>query len=481
MQSLIRPKDLTQGRPLPALTLYALPMFASMFFQQAYNLADSWIAGNCIGPVALGAVGTCYPITMVFIAMASGLGIGTSICCSQKFGAREFDTVRTAIRTALICFLPLSLLLTAVSIPASPLALKLLAVPQEAMGATGEYLRFYLAGLPFLFLYNMATGILNGLGNSRTPLLFLIASSALNIVLDFFLVIIVPLGVAGLALATLLSQAASALATLWAVGRMYRGLGTDDAVIDAANDAVINTRNDAVSDIINDAADDTATDAVRREPLVSLTVLGELLRLAIPSIIQHVFMSAGQLVMQNVINSYGLVVMAGYSVAFRINGLVVNTLMALSNALSGFIAQNKGAGKNGRITDGLKVALIIGYIYSSLAVLLLLLKGPAILAFFVGAEADGQAIIGAGMGFIRIVSPFYLLVCFKIICDGALRGIGSMTLFMFSTISDVLVRMFCAGAFSNLWGISGVWWIWPFAWLIGTAVSAASWAVKRPR
>lgn len=445
------PTDLTCGPVLPVLARYAIPMFASMFFQQAYNLADSWIAGNKIGSEALGAVGTCYPITVFFIAIASGLSIGTSIFCSQQFGAKEYGQVRTAIRTAFICFLPFSLLLTGLALPAVPAILRFLAVPPEALDATARYLTVYLAGLPFLFLYNITTGILNGLGDSKTPLLFLTFSSVLNILLDLALVITIPMGVAGLALATLTAQAISSFATLWAVTRMDRQLRNMDGGC---------------------ACGDTSPSAPAR---FSLPVLQEILRLAIPSVVQHVFMSTGQLVMQNVINSYGLITMAGYSVAFRINGLYVNSLMALSNALSGFIAQNKGAGIHSRIRSGFTGSMVLAALFSAAVAGFLLLRGEAVLSFFMGEVENRAATIEAGMGFITIVCPFYMMVFAKCICDGALRGIGAMKLFMMSTISDVLVRMFCGHMFSDLWGIRGVWWIWPFAWLIGTSVSVIGW------
>lgn len=438
MKELIRPKDLTAGRPLPVLLSYSLPMFAGMFFQQAYNLADSWIAGNHIGSLSLGAVGTCYPVTVLYIAVASGLGIGTSIYCSQQFGSGGHQNVKDAVSTALLCFIPCSMFLMLLGLFACPHILTWLSVPEEALLPTRQYLFIYTAGLPFLFLYNISTGVLNGLGNSGTPLIFLIFSSFMNIILDLVLVLFIPLGISGLALATLLSQAASSLATLFAVKKLCRRLGGEE------------------------------------RSSFSLPVLREILRLAVPSIVQHVFMSTGQLALQNIINGYGVITMTGYSIAFRINGLYVNSLMALSNALSGFIAQNKGAGKQGRIRQGYRLCLILGGCFTSAVVFLMLADGPAVLSFFVSPDPDKTEIIEAGMGFVRIVVPFYFLVCLKIVTDGALRGIGRMNAFMMSSISDVMVRLLLGDLFSRHWGINGVWWIWPAAWAVGTAVCCVS-------
>ena len=440
MKALAQPKNLTAGNPLTVLLTYSLPMFASMFFQQAYNLADSWIAGNWVGAVSLGAVGTCYPITVFCIAIASGLSMGTSIYCSQQFGAGAADEVRIGITTSLLAFLPLSFVLMILGLMASSGILSLFSVPTEAWLPTEQYLRIYLAGLPFLFLYNITTGILNGLGDSKTPLLFLIASSLMNIVLDLVLVIFLPLGISGLALATLLSQAAAAIATFFAVWRLAARLQGEE-----------------------------------RAPLFSRRVLTAILHLGIPSVIQHAFMSTGQMVLQNVINSYGIIVMAGYSVAFRINGIYVNSNMALSNALSGFIAQNKGAGDSGRIRQGYRLSLLLTGLFSLLTVVLLLTCGRTILSFFIGEDPAKAEIVEAGMGFFRIVVPFYLMVFLKIISDGALRGIGHMNAFMCATILDVLVRIFLGPVFSRRWGIQGVWWIWPVAWLVGTSISVGAW------
>lgn len=428
-------QDLTVGVPLKVLSIYAIPMLISMFFQQAYNLVDSWIAGNHIGAVALGAVGTCYPITVFLIAIASGLSLGTSIFCSQRYGAKEYGEVKTAIRTSLVAYMPLAILISIIGVIAAPVILIRLSVPLEAYDATLTYLRIYILGFSFQFLYNIVNGILTGLGNSRTPLIYLILSSICNIVLDYVFVAGLGAGIAGLAWATILSQLLSAVLTAMTVASVYRKM----------------------------------TGLSR---MFSGNIIREILKLGIPSMIQHLLMSLGQISMQNVINSYGVIVMAGYSVAFRINGLVINSLMALSNALSGFIAQNKGAGEYKRIQDGLKVSLIIAYGFSAIIIVILLCFGREILSVFMDHTAVHHLeVIKAGMGFIRVVAPFYLLVCLKIVFDGALRGIGAMNAFMFATMSDVAVRVFCGRSFSEQWGLTGVWVIWPTAWLLGTSLS----------
>ena len=429
-----RTHDLTVGTPVKVLSLYAIPMLISMFFQQAYNLVDSWIAGNYIGDVALGAVGTCYPITVFLIAISSGLSLGTSIFCSQCYGAKKFDQVKSAISTSLIVYIPLALLISALGLMLASSIVTWLSVPPEAYRETVVYLRIYLIGFSFQFLYNIVNGVLTGLGNSKTPLIYLIISSVCNIILDWIFVAGLNMGVAGLALATIFSQLLSALLTLC-----------------------------------------TVLDVSKKMPSsgqrFSSDIMKTVVKLGVPSMIQHMLMSMGQISLQSIINGYGLVVMAGYSVAFRINGLVINSLMALSNALSGYIAQNKGAKEYGRIRSGIRASLIIAYAFSVCVILVLQLFGPEILGIFIEEADNTTDVIAAGMGFVRVVSPFYLLVCLKIVFDGALRGTGAITCFMFATMSDVVVRILCGQPFSNHWGLNGVWAVWPSAWLVGTGLS----------
>lgn len=425
---------MTVGTPVRVLSVYALPMLVSMFFQQAYNLVDGWIAGNFVGKLALGAVGTCYPVTVFFIAIASGLSLGVSIFCSQAYGAKRLSDVKTAVSTSLIAYLPLAFVIAGIGIALSLRISMWLAVPEEARQATIAYLRVYMVGFPALFLYNICSGVLTGLGNSKTPLLFLILSSLCNIALDYVFVAVLGAGVLGLALATVFSQLLAALLAFGVTVRVCRQLQT----------------------------------AARS---FSVRMLQALLQLGVPSMIQHMLMSLGQLSLQGVINGYGLVVMAGYSVAFRLNGLVINSLMALSNALSGFIAQNKGAGKTERIRQGIRASLVISYLFSALVIVMLQVWGRELLGLFLREGDDTPAVLTAGMGFLRVVTPFYLLVCLKIVFDGALRGIGAMTAFMAATMSDVIVRIFCGAPFSRLWGLNGVWAVWPAAWLVGTVLS----------
>jgi len=405
-----------------------------MFFQQAYNLVDSWIAGNYLGDVALGAIGTCYPITLFLIAISSGLSLGTSIFCSQAFGAKNYKQVKTAINSSLFSYLPLSVIVSTMGLILSPTIVTLLSVPDDAFTATVVYMRIYIIGFPFQFLYNISNSVLTGLGNSRSPLIFLIISSICNIALDWIFVTVLNTGVAGLALATILSQLLSAMLSLWTVFGINKKMPSTGQHFSSA-------------------------------------IMKDVVKLGIPSMMQHILVTLGQFFLQNIINSYGLIVMAGFSIAFRINGLVMNTIIALSNALSGYIAQNKGANQYGRIRVGIRVSIIISTAFSVFMFLALRFFGEEILGLFMQDSANSAEIIAVGMNFCRITAPFYFVVGVKIVFDGVMRGMGAMTIFMIATISDLVVRLLCAYPFSHYWGLNGVWAIWPSAWFVGAALS----------
>lgn len=411
--------DLTIGVPFQVIARYSVPMLISMLFQQVYNLADSIIAGHAVGLVGLGAVGTCYPITVFYLAIASGLGVGTSVYIAGAYGAGEYKKVREGSSTAIIIYLVLSIIILAASIPLVTVMLAMLDVPDKLFAMARSYLVIYLCGIPFLFLYNLMNGISNGIGDSRTPLYFLIGSSIINVVFNLVFVYCFTWGVAGLALATALSQGMA-------------GIGTGIAV-----------KYELRKNQIKDAR------------LVCLPILKEMLILGIPSVLQHLFMSLGQLSLQRVINSYGVIVITGYSVAFRINGVVINSFMALSNAVSGYVAQNKGAKKYKRISTGINGSLKLSYLFAAMVIVVIFVFGEYILALFLKDSLDKSSFIREGIIFLRIISPFYFLVNLKIITDGALRGMGAMKPFLFAAFADVLVRILCGSLFSKTWGIIG--------------------------
>lgn len=426
--------DLTKGDPFQTIWRFSLPMLLSMAFQQMYQLADGMIAGRYIGMDALGAVGASHSITTLFLSVVSGSAIGVSVVVSQKFGAGNLKQVQCAVSTALRALFLFAVVMTLLGFPLSRALLQLLGTPMEMMDAGRIYLQIYVMGIPFLVLYNLANGIFNALGDSKTPLYFLIGSSILNVVLDILLVVQLEWNIFGIGFATWLSQGIAGSSAICLVLRRVRML------------------------------------CPTTEYKFNKSLLFEMMRIGIPSIIQQSCTSLGQMSIQSVINGYGHAVVAGYSAAFKINTLVIMLLNTLSTAISSYVAQNLGAKDWKRIRQGVCAGAKLMFGLSILVVVILLFGGDIWIRTFLEDGANVQA-IQAGTSFLYIVSPFYLLVCMKIVTDGALRGVGAMREFMIANFADLLMRIVFSFIMSHLFGYLGIWWVWPIAWLMGTTLS----------
>ena len=427
-------QDLTVGDSRKVLLQYTIPMFVSVAFQQIYNIADSMIAGKFAGKEALAAVGASYPITMIFMAVAVGCNIGCSVVISQLFGAKAYRKMKTAVFTTLSAGLLLSAVLTAVGLFTTPAMMRMIQTPDNIFMDGALYLRIYIGGFIFLFLYNVTTGMFNSMGDSRTPLYFLIGSSIGNILLDLLFVAVFHWGVAGVAWATFLAQGAACVLALLAFWRRLAQIKTEE-----------------------------------KTQFFSLEVLKKIALVAIPSVLQQSFISIGNIFIQGLVNSYGSDVIAGYSAAVKLNTFLITGMTTLGNGISGFTAQNLGAGLPGRIREGyragIKMALgvtvpfFIGFFFFGKAMMLLFLE-----------NAGGRA-METGILFLRIVSPFYFVISVKLIADGILRGTESMRYFMIATFTDLILRVILAYLFSAWLEEAGIWMSWPAGWCVGTLLS----------
>ena len=427
-------QDLTVGDSRKVLLQYTIPMFVSVAFQQIYNIADSMIAGKFAGKEALAAVGASYPITMIFMAVAVGCNIGCSVVISQLFGAKAYRKMKTAVFTTLSAGLLLSAVLTAVGLFTTPAMMRMIQTPDNIFMDGALYLRIYIGGFMFLFLYNVTTGMFNSMGDSRTPLYFLIGSSIGNILLDLLFVAVFHWGVAGVAWATFLAQGAACVLALLAFWRRLAQIKTEE-----------------------------------KTQFFSLEVLKKIALVAIPSVLQQSFISIGNIFIQGLVNSYGSDVIAGYSAAVKLNTFLITGMTTLGNGISGFTAQNLGAGLPGRIREGyragIKMALgvtvpfFIGFFFFGKAMMLLFME-----------NAGGRA-METGILFLRIVSPFYFVISVKLIADGILRGTESMRYFMIATFTDLILRVILAYLFSAWLEEAGIWMSWPAGWCVGTLLS----------
>lgn len=427
-------KDLTVGKPESVLWKFCLPLFASIIFQQLYNIADSLVAGKFIGENALAAVGNSYEITLIFIAFAFGGNIGCSVIVSQFFGAKDYKNMKTSVYTAMISTAVLCAVLILFGVLFCGKLLKLIKTPSAILDDSKLYLDIYIYGLPFMFFYNMATGIFSALGDSKTPFIFLAVSSVTNIFIDIIFVKAFNMGIAGVAWATFICQGISAVL----------------AVI------VVFLRLSKIK-------------VLQRCPVFSFIILVKLLKIAIPSILQQSFISIGNIIIQSVINEFGAGTIAGYSAAVKLNNLVITSFTTLANGISNFTAQNLGAGKSERIRDGFKAGLKMVWIISIPLVLLYFFAGKQLLYLFL--DNPTNTAIHTGIMFLCILSPFYFVVSTKLVADGILRGAGLMSRFMITTFTDLILRVVLAIILSKQFGSTGIWCAWPIGWSIATTLS----------
>ncbi len=428
-------QDLTVGNPDRVLRRFCLPLFGSIIFQQLYNIADSFVAGKFIGETALASVGNSYEVTLIFIAFAFGCNIGCSVIVSNFFGAKEYGKMKTAVSTACISSAVLCAVLMAAGIFGCDALLRLIRTPAEAFADSKLYLDIYIWSLPFVFFYNISTGIFSALGDSKTPFIFLAASSTANIGVDILFVTAFDMGVAGVAWATFLCQGVSCMLALSAVMIRLKGIKTAE-----------------------------------KAEIFSKKILRKFALIAVPSIMQQSFISVGNIIIQGVINGFGTGVMAGYSAAVKLNNLVITSFTTLGNGISNFTAQNIGASKLSRVKDGFKAGLKLVWTLGLPLFLLYFFAGRYLLLLFL--ESPTEEALGAGLAFLRIISPFYLVISVKLVADGVLRGAGMMRMFMASTFTDLILRVVLAVMLSRTaLGSTGIWCAWPGGWAVATVLS----------
>ncbi len=428
-------RDLTTGNPAKVLVKFTIPMLISVMFQQLYNIADSIIAGQFLGGDALASIGISYTITMIYMAIANGSNIGCSVVISQFFGNKNYSKMKTCISTSLISILFLSIVLTVSGLFfSSPLLVKL-NTPDTLFNASSDYLNIYTSGLFFLFLYNVCTGIFTALGDSKTPLFFLILSSVSNVTLDYILVKFTSLGVSGVAWATFIAQGLASLLSFITLILRIKKLNCGKAEI------------------------------------FSFEILKKILFVAIPSILQQSFVSVGNIFIQGLVNTFGDIVVAGFSAAGKLNTFTITTLTALGNSMSSYTAQNVGAGKIERIKKGVKSLYIVSFVITTPLFILYNFCPDIMMRIFV--NSNDVAIINAGVAFLKTVAPFYLFISIKLIIDGVLRGSGAVNIFMVSTFSDLLLRVVLSFLLSPIFSQQGIWYSWPIGWLLATAISCA--------
>lgn len=464
-------KDMSMGKPLRVLYAFAIPMIISVLFQQFYNIADSLIAGNFIfdGGGALAAVNAAYPVTVVFIAIGNGFGVGGSVVISRIFGSKNYSRTKLCISTAIINIILFAIIFTILGIFTSEPLLTLM--NSQDLGETVyqqsvDYLNIYIYGLSFLFLYNVVSSIFQALGNSNTPLYLLIGSTIFNVIIDIVFVKYCNMGVKGLAWGTFIAQGLASIISLILLIVHLRKLPKEDAHLEGED--------------IEGVKKQVHSHKLPENKYFSISIWSSIMIMALPSILQNSTVSIGQLFVQGLINSFSNAnLVAAYGSAFKVNYIIISVFTTISNAMATFTSQNIGAQKLDRAKQGLKGGMLSTIVIALVSTAIYLIFARGLVSIF--TIENNEEIIYIGAQFLYILAPFYIIVCIKIIFDGFIRGAGDMAGFTTSTMTDLVLRVGLSYLFVKAfkWGYVSIWWSWPIGWVLGALVSFLFYISKR--
>lgn len=425
-------RNMTEGSPAGHIFYFALPLLAGSFLQQLYNMVDSWVVGQYVGDGALAAVGVGFPVIFMFSSLFMGLSNGGTVVIAQFYGAGKLDRVRDAVDTIYTAFTVSAIPITAIAVLAVKPILFLMRVEESAYHEAWVYLIVVCAGLVGTIGYNLNAGILGGLGNSRTTLLFLAIAAGMNIILDLVLVLACGLGVLGVALGTIISQAFS-----WLFGLFY----------------------------INRKYPDIAIRPFCRR--FDKRLFRQIMGIGLPAGIQMSLVAVGAMVVMSKINSYGKEFTAAYNVGSKLDQLAFLPVQSLSNAVTAFVGQNIGAKRLDRARQGIRVTVASAVVWSA-AMLVLIPLGPTLVGFF----SDTPTVIEAGAVYLKCIMPFYLLFSVMFSLNNAMRGAGdSMFPMVDVVISLILVRVPAVYWFANHYGPDYMYYGVGVGWIVGFTLS----------
>ena len=381
--------DMTEGNIWMHMLRFSIPMAIGLLFQQLYNTVDTLVVGQFVGQQAQAAVGSTGPIINTIVGFCAGLATGASVVISQRYGAHDREGLEKAVHTTVALTFIVSLVATAFGQLIIEPMLRFMQTPEDVMPESGTYLSIYFAGISGVLFYNLGSGILRAVGDSRRPLFFLVISALLNTALDLLFVLAFHMGVDGVAYATILSQILSALLTLFTLTREKGDYG------------------------------------IRwRKVRIDRGSLSMILKLGLPSSIQAAVTSFSNVFVQSYINAFGSACMAGYGVYGKIDAFALIPVQSISMSSTTFVGQNWGASQPGRAREGVRTATVMSLISTAVLGLLVFVLARPLMGFF----SPEEEVVEYGIRFIRIVTPFYIAICFNQIYAGALRGVGDATM-----------------------------------------------------
>ena len=419
-------KDLTTGKIMPILVNFTVPLVLGNLFQLTYNAVDSIIVGHFVGKEALAAVGICNPVSTLMILFLNGLCMGASILMGIQYGAKDYETLHRQISTTLLSGAVFSFFLTLVCVIFAVPILLLLQVDPSIMSMTVQYLRIIFLGLMFTFLYNFFSSTLRALGDSASPLYFLIISAILNIFGDLFFVIVLKAGSNGCAISTVLSETLCCLFCIIYIQKKVPilRLGKKWLVFDAG-------------------------------------LLKKTIAYGWASAMQQATVQMGKIAIQALVNTMGVTVAAAFAVVNRIDDFAITPEQNIAHAMTALMAQNKGAGKNDRMREGFRCGMILELVYGAAVMLICLGFARPLMSLFVKDEE----VIGHGVVYLHLIAVMYILPAVTNALQGFFRGIGDLKVTLMSSFTNMTVRVIAAAPMVLLWnfGIEAL----PYSYLAG--------------
>ncbi len=434
-------KDFTSGNEAGLILRFATPMLLGNLFQQLYNVTDRIIVGQVIGEKALAAVGASFPILFALISFSIGIASGGTIVISQYFGAKDYDNVKKAVNTLYIFFFMASIILSVTGLIFSESIFRLTKLPEEVIPYAKVYFNTVVLGIVVFFGFNGTSAILRGLGDSKTPLYFLIIASIFNIILDLLFVIVFKWGVAGAAIATIISHLGAFITAIIYLNKTHKLININ----------LLRLKFDR-------------------------KIFYQSVRIGIPAGFQQTFVAIGIIALFRVVNEFGTEVTSAYSAVATIDNLAMLPAITLSQALAAFVGQNMGAFRTDRVKVGLRTTLLISSLISIGITTLIVVFRNILMYFF----TDNGEVIRVGTEYLIITATFYLLFSIMFTFNGVMRGAGDTLIPMFITLIALwVIRIPLAVVLSGLIGTNGIWWSAPASWFTGMLFSILYYSTGR--
>ena len=377
--------DMTEGSIVRHLIYFAAPLLLGNIFQQFYNMVDTWVVGNYVSNEAFSAVGTAAPIINMLIGFFTGLANGAGVVISQYYGARRYDKVQDTVHTTLVMTIVLGIVFTALGILITPMMLSLMKVPKEVFPEATEYLSIYFAGIFGLMVYNVGAAILRAVGDSRRPFTFLVVSALVNVVLDLVFVLVFKMGVDGVAYATIIAQAISAILV-----------------------------------VITLLKSDSCVRFYPHNLKIHWDMLKKIIGVGLPAALQMAVTSFSNVFVQSYVNYFGADCMSGWTAFHKVDQLMFLPMQSIALSATTFVGQNLGKGKENRAKKGVRYSIAISAAATIILLIPVMLFSAPITAFF-NAKAE---VVEYGTLFLRIIAPFHIFGCINQVLSGALRGAG---------------------------------------------------------